>query len=89
MCERNCLVESEVVGFEEDLFPNSLVGETSDEPIANVFIDARRSNATACCEGTQLGKKLLAVFTDVLVTSLEFFLGCRLPTGGAESDWPD
>ena len=79
-CERKCIVDSEVVCLDEGLFADSLVSKTSDEAIANEFVDARRSIARACSEGSQIGDKLQAICTDVLVTSFALCaaVDCRL-----------
>ena len=69
-----------VSGLEQELFGDSLNGVTSEEGIAIEFIDARLSIATAICDGSQLGAKLQAVFTDLLVTSIKLCgaVDCRL-----------
>ena len=78
-------MESEIVGLEEELFSDSVVGNTSDEAIPNELIDASRSRGTACWEGSQLGDKLQAVFTDVLVTSIELCSTVDCPLAGLKA----
>ena len=69
-----------VLGVEEELLSATLVVEASDEAVENEFMDTRPSLATACCEGRHLADKLQAVFTDVLVPSIEFrsAVDCRM-----------
>ena len=71
MCDCKCIFERKVVGLEEELIATSLLGESSNEAIANDFLDTRRSRQTACSAGMQLREKLQAVFTDVLLTTVE------------------